>query len=73
MVLLVQTKHEFPSQARPVQNKTPTLIRVLARDTIQGAIGIPRSPIRGLIRAFEFVLAIGLALLCSYWIVQGRW
>ncbi|MGB0036769.1 MAG: hypothetical protein WBP79_14970 [Candidatus Acidiferrales bacterium] len=24
-------------------------------------------------RALEYGLAVGIALLCSYWIVQGRW
>ena len=24
-------------------------------------------------RAVEYALAIGIALLCSYWIVLGRW
>ncbi|HKS68346.1 MAG TPA: hypothetical protein VJR26_13985 [Candidatus Acidoferrales bacterium] len=28
---------------------------------------------RALRRGIEYAIAIGTALLCSYWIVQGRW
>ena len=38
---------------------------------------LTQSPIRiltqNLIRGLDYVLAIGIALLCSYWILQGRW
>ncbi|HKN59993.1 MAG TPA: hypothetical protein VJW93_02370 [Candidatus Acidoferrales bacterium] len=28
---------------------------------------------RALRRSMEYAVAIGTALLCSYWILQGRW
>jgi len=30
-------------------------------------------PVRAVRLAFDFALAFSIALLCSYWIVRGRW
>ncbi len=55
-------------------NTADTPIRILTRRS-SGLLTqeLTQSPIQILIRSLDYVLAIGIALLCSYWILQGRW
>jgi hypothetical protein len=46
----------------------PKIIEPLSQPSILRSVQIQQ-----LIRRFDFVIAIVVALLCSYWILQGLW
>jgi hypothetical protein len=78
----VQTRHGSPAGiqliAFPVpgvaRSSAPRVAKTPTRFSIRASNGIvTHASIRNLIRSLDYALAFGVALLCSYWILLGRW
>jgi hypothetical protein len=82
----VQTRHGSPTGIRLIASPVLDVARNSSRKVAETPtrISTHRTPglvsqhstqtlLENLIRGFEYAFAIGVALLCSYWILQGRW